>query len=138
MLRPTARAVLEMTDQSAVVATGVSAAAVVTGATWLGAETAVWVGAVAGVAFFMLSSADRTIGQRIALFVPSSIGTAFGSEAVVEYMGLQPKAGPVVAFALGLVLVVLSSKWIRSTETASGRFFAEVWRRITGRNSNDV
>lgn len=117
-----------MSDATTVAATAASATAVIGGAQILGIEASVIVGAIAGVAFFMLQSTDRGIVSRVALFVPSSIGTAFAADAVSSWFALSAKITPIIAFTIGLVFVLMSSAWIRK---AQGRgFFSSAFNWI--------
>lgn len=108
-----------MSDGSTVVATAIvaPATAALGASSVFGIDLAIMAGAVSGVAVFMLQSTDRTIPQRIALFVPSSIGTAFGADAIANWFSLSSRMTPIIAFILGLIIVVASSAWIRKAQT---------------------
>lgn len=122
-----------MSDASTVAATAAAGTAVVGSASLFGVDLSVMVGAVAGVAFFMLQSADRGIVQRVALFVPSSIGTAFASDALSTWFALPARVTPIIAFAIGLVIVIVSSAWIRRAQKEG--FLASIFSRFFGGQS---
>lgn len=104
----------------AAAAVGATAAAVVGDAyLLLGVPDAVWLASAAGATIFMVSADEITWIDRAIMAAAGVIGAAFTTMLVVESWGLPAKVAPGIAFAIGVVIVIVARRALEGARTAN-------------------